>query len=181
VIHLIKKIRDAGPYLIVLGIAGWVYYVADHISFTAIPNQMGPDRWPKMITATLALVSAFEIIRRLLFSAPVIADVEESGLEEELIHPKQTHIAMVFGTIVATIIYIVALERCGFAASTVIYSACLMSLGGFRRPLVIALCACGLTILFMFIFMKLIFVALPLGQGPFARISLALMSLVGVH
>ena len=179
--HLIKKGRDVAPYVIVLGVAIWLYYVADHIAFSAISNQMGPDRWPKMITAILALVSAFETIRRLVVSTPAKAEADEDKLEDELLHPKQTHIAMVFGTIAVTIIYLLALERCGFASCTIVYAACLMWLGGFRQPLVIAFCACGLTILFMFIFMKLIFVALPLGQGPFERISLALMSLVGVH
>ena len=179
--HLTKKHRDIVPYLIVLGIAVWLYYVADHIAYTAIPDQMGPDRWPKMITAILAFVSAFEVVRRLIASAPIEAGVEENTLDDELVHPKQTHVAMVFGTIAATIAYLLALERCGFAFSTVVYSACLMWLGGFRRLLVIVPCAGALTVLFTFIFMKLIFVALPLGQGPFEKISLALMSLVGVH
>ena len=176
-----KKYRDMLPYVVVLGIAIWLYYVADHIVYTAIPDQMGPDRWPKMITAALAFVSAFEILRRFVTSAPADVVSEEEKTEESLLHPKQTHIPMVFGAIVVTIGYLLALERFGFAFSTVIYSSCLMWLGGFRKPLVIVPTACALTVLFAFIFMKLIFVALPLGQGPFEKISLALMSLVGVH
>lgn len=179
--ELSKKYRDVLPYLIVLGVAVWLYYVADHIAYTVIPDQMGPERWPKMITAILAFVSAFEIMRRLITSAPENVAIGDQKLDDELLHPKQTHIAMVLGTILVTIGYLLTLERCGFAFSTVIYSSCLMWFGGFRRPLVVPACAVALTIFLSFVFMKLIFVALPLGQGPFEKISLAVMRLVGVH
>jgi putative tricarboxylic transport membrane protein len=179
--YLTKKHREIVPYLIILGISVWLFYIADHIAYTAIPDQMGPDRWPKIITALLGAVCLFEVSRRLIASPPTETESVEDKLDDELIHPKQTHIPMVFGTIAATIVYLLALDRCGFASSTVVYSACLMWLGGFRRPLIVALCACALTVFFTFIFMKLIFVALPLGHGPFEKISLAVMSLVGVH
>jgi len=176
-----KRYREIFPYLIVLGIAVWLYYVADHIVYAAIPDQMGPDRWPKMITAALAIVSGFEILRRFLTSAPAELAPKIEEADDGLIHPKQIHIGMVLGAIAATIGYLLALERFGFAFSTVVYASCLMWLGGFRRLLVVVPCACALTVLFTFIFMRLIFVALPLGQGPFEKLSLALMSLVGVH
>ena len=81
----------------------------------------------------------------------------------------------------ASIIYLVALDYCGFAFSTAIYSGCLMWLGGFRRLGYVAILAVLLTFFFSFVFMKIIFVALPLGQGPFEKISLFVMSLVGVR
>ncbi|WJR75859.1 tripartite tricarboxylate transporter TctB family protein [Bradyrhizobium sp. NP1] len=178
---LSSKYRGVLPYLVVLGIAIWLFYAACNIAYTPLPDQMGPDRWPKMITAILAFVSAFEIVRRLVASAPVQIAAGEDKLNEDLLHAKQTHIPMVLGTIIVTVVYLLALERCGFALSTALYSSCLMWLGGFRKPLVIMICACALTVFFTFVFMKLIFVALPLGQGPFENISLAIMRLVGVH
>jgi putative tricarboxylic transport membrane protein len=56
-----------------------------------------------------------------------------------------------------------------------------MWLGGFRRLAYVAVLAVLLTLFFSFVFMKVIFVALPLGQGPFEKISLFVMSLVGVR
>jgi putative tricarboxylic transport membrane protein len=56
-----------------------------------------------------------------------------------------------------------------------------MWLGGFRRPGWVAVLSVMLSVFLTFVFMKLIFVALPLGQGPFEKISLTIMSLVGVH
>ncbi len=179
--ELSRKSRGVLPYLIVLAVALWLFYVASHIAYTSIPDQMGPDRWPKMISGALAIISAFEILRRFLTPAPVETKTEEETVEDHLVHPKQTHVPAVLGAVGATVVYLLMWEHTGFATSTVVYAACLMWLGGFRRPGIIAFYSCALTVLFCFIFMKLIFVALPLGEGPFEKISLALMSFVGVH
>jgi putative tricarboxylic transport membrane protein len=181
----IQKLRDVAPYVIVLCGAAYLYYVTDHIAYAPIPGQMGPERWPKIIVGVLAFVCAIEIVRRLVMPAAAVpaptGEDTPGETEDEWLRPKQTHTALVFGTIVASIAYLFVLDYCGFAFSTVVYSACLMWLGGFRRPGYVAILAVLLTVFLSFVFMKLIFVALPLGQGPFEKISLLVMSLVGVR
>ncbi len=176
-----QKLRDIAPYLLVLCAAVYLYYVADHIAYTAIPDQMGPERWPKIIISLLAGVCALEIVRRSIAPAAVDTAAEPDEFEQELLVPAQTHVPLVFGTIAATIAYLLILDRCGFAFSTSIFAACLMWLGGFRRLGLVAVLSVLLSVFLSFVFMKLIFVALPLGYGPFEKISLAIMSLVGVH
>jgi putative tricarboxylic transport membrane protein len=180
----IQRLREATQYAIILCGAAYLWYVADHIAYAPIPGQMGPERWPKIIVGVLAIVCAIEIVRRLILPSATAVSApqgEEKDAEDEWLRPKQTHIPLVFGTIVASIVYLVALDYCGFAFSTMIYSGCLMWLGGFRRLAYVAVLAVLLTLCFSFVFMKVIFVALPLGQGPFEKISLFVMSLVGVR
>lgn len=176
-----QKLRDIAPYLIVLCVAVYLYYVADHIAYAAIPDQMGPERWPKIIICLLGLVCAFEVVRRSFVPAAAEVTEQPDEFEQELLVPPQTHIPLVFCTIIATIAYLLVLDRFGFAFSTVIYAACLMWFGGFRRLGWVAVLSVMLSVFLTFVFMKLIFVALPLGQGPFEKISLTVMSLVGVH
>jgi putative tricarboxylic transport membrane protein len=59
--------------------------------------------------------------------------------------------------------------------------SCLIRIGGFKRPAITL--AIGFTgaLLFMVLFMRLIFVALPIGTGPFATLSIAVMRILGVH
>lgn len=175
-----QKLRDVAPYIAVLCAAVYLYYVADHIAYTAIPDQMGPERWPEIVTCVLGFVCIVEIGRR-LFTSPIDVQASEPDKDDELLNPKQTHVPLVFGTIAATVAYLLVIGYCGFAFSTVIYSASLMWLGGFRKPGYVALVAVLLSLFLSFIFMKLIFVALPLGEGPFEKISLFVMSLLGVH
>jgi putative tricarboxylic transport membrane protein len=177
-----KRFVDIVPYVLIMGAAVGLYYVADHIAYTAIPDQIGPDRWPKMIIGMLFFVCGFEIVRRLV-AGDAARDVtsESEGLDASLAMPHTTQPGRVIGTIVVTVVYLFMLDFCGFFSSTIVYSACLMWLGGLHKPAIFIPVAVGLSFLFTFIFMKLIFVALPIGQGPFEKVSLTVMNLVGVH
>jgi len=150
----IQRLREATPYAIILCGAAYLWYVADHIAYAPIPGQMGPERWPKIIVGVLAIVCAIEIVRRLILPSATAVSApqgEEKDAEDEWLRPKQTHIPLVFGTIVASIVYLVALDYCGFAFSTMIYSGCLMWLGGFRRLAYVAVLAVLLTLFFSFV------------------------------
>jgi len=45
----------------------------------------------------------------------------------------------------------------------------------------IAVCSVAGGLIFMFTFMKIVYVSLPLGVEPFSRVSLALMGLMGIR
>lgn len=177
-----KRSFDILPYVLIMGAAVGLYYVADHIVYTAIPNQIGPDRWPKIIIGLLFFVCGFEIVRRLVAGEPARDVASEAvELDASFAMPHTTQPGRVIGTIIVTVAYLFMLDFCGFFSSTIVYSACLMWLGGLHKPTIFIPVAVGLSFLFTFIFMKLIFVALPLGLGPFEKVSLTVMNLVGVH
>jgi putative tricarboxylic transport membrane protein len=177
-----RRLGDAVPYALILCAAVGLYYVADHISYAAIPDQMGPDRWPKIVISVLILVCGIELVRRLIArSDSVEPSSDPQELEADLMSHHQAHPGLVIGTVLATVGYLLVLDTLGFFISTIFYTGCLMALGGFRKPLVVSIMSLVLSFFFTFIFMKLIFVALPLGHGPFEKISLAVMNLVGVH
>ena len=45
----------------------------------------------------------------------------------------------------------------------------------------IAVVALAGALAFMFVFMKIVYLSLPIGQPPFAAVSLALMQLMGIR
>jgi putative tricarboxylic transport membrane protein len=53
--------------------------------------------------------------------------------------------------------------------------------GRYRRWPVNAAVALAGALVFMFVFMKIVYLSLPLGVGPFEAISLALMRLMGIR
>ena len=106
-------------------------------------------------------------------------DVEQDGdlaIEDGPVHP-----GLVAGAVAATVVYLLILETTGFFLTTFVYMAILMWLGGFRRPTILLPLSAAAALVFMFLFMRIIFVALPLGIEPFARISIALMTAMGIH
>ena len=69
----------------------------------------------------------------------------------------------------------------GFAVASLLFIALFIWLGTYRRTKVVAVVSLLGTLLLMFIFMKVVYVSLPLGEGPFESISVFLMGLLGVH
>jgi putative tricarboxylic transport membrane protein len=56
-----------------------------------------------------------------------------------------------------------------------------MWLGRYRRPGVIASVALIGSFLFVLVFMKIVYVSLPLGVAPFQAVSLAILAMLGIR
>jgi putative tricarboxylic transport membrane protein len=184
--HPLRQVKDIVPYVVALAAAAYLYTVADRFEFPAMPGRMGPDGWPKLILVCLAAVCLFEIGRRL-----VVGDGGTQHAEASLLAPadaasepaesEEDHPLNVAAAIAATLAYLVLFEIVGFFLDTVLYIAVLMWAGRFRRPLPVALVSVIGTLLFMTVFMRVIFVSLPIGAKPFSEVSLAVMAMLGVH
>jgi putative tricarboxylic transport membrane protein len=69
----------------------------------------------------------------------------------------------------------------GFFLCTAAYLALFLWIGGYRRPLAVAAMSVLGSLTLMFIFMKLVYVSLPIGQPPFSEVMLGLMQLMGIR
>jgi len=176
----LKWLRELGPYVLIVGVAIVLYRVASQISYTEIPGQMGPERWPKIIIALLICVCAFEIVRRVVVTLrprPAAEPAEDEGFSQQM----EAHPMLVAAATAATVGYLLLLGVLGFFTASVLYLAAVMWIGGVRRPVFLGVLSLTISFAFSFFFMTLIYVALPLGEGPFARISLIVMKLVGAN
>jgi putative tricarboxylic transport membrane protein len=63
----------------------------------------------------------------------------------------------------------------------VLYIAALIRSGRYRRWPVIAVVSVVGALAFMFVFMKVVYLSLPIGRPPFDAVSLALMQLMGIR
>ena len=59
--------------------------------------------------------------------------------------------------------------------------AAFVAVGGYRRWAVIAACALGGSLAMVVVFMKVVYVSLPLGIGPFRLVSVGLLAALGVR
>jgi putative tricarboxylic transport membrane protein len=169
------------PYALVFGVAAFLLYRAEHFEFVASADQIGPDSWPKLVLYMIMATSAFEGIRRLLTarsaqSAPSVAPVTESPFERE-----PADMRIVFACVAASLIYLALFEIVGFFVDTLVFVMALIWIGRFRHFWAALAISTVTTLLFMLVFMRVIFVALPLGIGPFEWLSTTLMRLLGVH
>ncbi|HEX6136107.1 MAG TPA: tripartite tricarboxylate transporter TctB family protein [Casimicrobiaceae bacterium] len=181
------RYRALLPYLLVLAAAAALYWNALHFGFTPRGDRPGPDVWPRAIlalTIVTCLVRIANVLRRGSAPDPVsLADVTDGvrpGAEGESV-PKQRFPLLLAAGIGLTIAYVALLGTLGFFVDTLLYIGALIRTGRYRRWPVIAAVALGGALAFMFVFMKIVYLSLPIGSPPFAAVSLALMQIMGIR
>jgi len=170
--------RAIVPYAAVLAGAAFLYAKTSAFAALGRPGQLGPDFWPKAVLVLLMVTCAIEIARLALAAplAPRAKPVQQEGEEEEPRYP-----LLLAGGIGLTILYVPGMQWLGFFLATAIYLAAFMLVGRYRRYGVIAVSSVVGSLAFVFVFMKIVYVSLPLGVGPFKSVSTALMALLGIH
>ena len=181
------RLKKQIPYVIVLLISGYLYYRATQFDFVAPGGRIGPDAWPKAILIFSMLTCAYEIIKNLFFArakhevAGVLESIiEEAPVEEEQPPPRSYPELLLAGAIM-TVAYAALIDTLGFFICTVLFLAGFIWVGRYRRPGVILGASLIGGLAFMFVFMKIVYVSLPLGVGPFGQVSVQLMQIMGIR
>lgn len=185
------------PYAIVGGAAGYLYYVAANIEYYARAGTLGPDFWPKAILVLIIAACLYEVVRiaflgtRAHDTAGVLEEMAVESLEQhadagapepaEENHAEENHPVLLVAGVIATLAYVWAVQRLGFFLATAVYLVAFMRLGGYRRWRVIGTVSVVGTLVLLFIFMKLVYVSLPIGVAPFSEVTLFLMKVMGIR
>lgn len=186
---MLNHMRRNAPYLIVLAIAGCLYFFANQIDYAAPGGRIGPDFWPKAILVLAMATCAYEIIKNLFFTRAdheipgvLKSIIEEAPAETEGTPPQEekTYPHLLLTGMAMTVAYVALIETLGFFLSTFLYLAGFMLVGRYRRIGVALATSLIGSLVFMFVFMKIVYVSLPLGREPFAQISFLLMRLMGI-
>lgn len=187
---LAARARRGMPYLLVAALSVYLYHMADNFEFSGASGRIGPGAWPKLVLCLMIFTACLGLAKA-LFGRPedepsIVAAAQAASAPDETVpaaslNPPELYPGMVWVGIVATAAYVFLLPLLGFFIATLIYSIVLMWVGRQRRPMVLLGAGAGFALFFMFLFMRVVYVALPLGDEPFSRVSLALMSLMGVH
>lgn len=186
---MLIRMRRIVPYVIVLAIAGVLYYFAKRIDFAAPGGRIGPDVWPKAILLLAMATCAYEIIKNLFFAQEdhelmgvLESIIEETPAEDLAPQPEVNSFPhLLLSGIAMTVAYVVLIETLGFFLCTVFYLAGFMLAGRYRRIGVVFATSLIGSLVFMFVFMKIVYVSLPLGQEPFSYVTFMLMRLMGIR
>jgi putative tricarboxylic transport membrane protein len=169
------------PYAALLAGAAYLYHDSAAFADAGRAGQLGPDFWPKAVLVLLMLVCAAELVR-VAFFAPDAAPAERSPhggaaqADEEPRFPRLLAAGMAL-----TALYVPGIEYLGFFIATVVYLAAFMFVGRFRRMGVIAATSVLGSLAFVYVFMKIVYVSLPLGAGPFRQVSIWILAALGIH
>jgi putative tricarboxylic transport membrane protein len=185
------RIRAILPHTLLLILAGLFYGLATRIEapFTAGDTRIGPASWPKFVLGAMAALCLYEIVKRLLVGTSFTATGLLQGLNrpppasataaEQTAEGGSAHGKLAAG-LAAIFAFVVGVPYLGFFSATVLFLAAFAWIGGFRRPLAVLLTAVLGGLVLVFIFVRVAYISLPLGQGPFRELSLVLLRLLGL-
>lgn len=173
-------------------------------------RRIGPDFWPKTIIIFMGLLCVWEIVKRLLVHTDFTATglTRDAGHpaaatpSDDIVVPGGasvgvTHAAsgtafdeapddepVYTGKLIAGIAlvagFVIIVPWLGFFVTTIAFLATFIWLGGYRRVLPTALLSVGGSLALVVMFMRVAYISLPLGMGPFQTLSLGLLALLGV-
>lgn len=181
--HAAARLRAVVPYAALLLVAGYLYGETDAFVRLGREGQLSPAFWPRAVLILLAFVSAVEIVRGTFFFTPEKASAvphSAAPLPSEE-GDGQRFPLLLAGGIGLTLLYVPAMQYLGFFLATVAYLAAFMWMGRYRRPVVIAVTSLAGTLAFVVVFMKIVYVSLPLGAGPFRAFSAWILAALGIH
>ena len=177
------KLTRVLPHAVMLMVACWLYWVAARIDVET-GGRISPAVWPKAIIVFMGLLCVYEVVKRLVVGTTFDAKGLLSGAQlpadaPEPARPAENH-RMLFAGIAAIGGYVFAVPWLGFFPATALFLAVFPWLGGLRRPALLAAVSLAGTLVLALVFLKVAYISLPLGEGPFRALSLALLRLIGV-
>ncbi len=190
-----NRLKGQIPYVVVLLISGYLFYLATRFDFSAQGGRIGPDIWPKAILGLAMLTCVYEILKNLLFSGRqaeihgLLQSIAEEAPVEEVPDDNtgpslplgRSYPHLLIAGMVMTVAYAALVETLGFFICTVLFLAGFTWVGRYRRTRVIVIASLIGALAFAFVFMKIVYVSLPLGVGPFKQVSVSLMQLMGIR
>lgn len=172
-------------------------------------RRIGPDFWPKVIIVFMGALCVWEIVKRLLVhtdftatgltrgtgqppaDAPTDDIVVPGGASVGVTHAasgtafdeapddEPVYLGKLLAGIAVVAGFVIVVPWLGFFVTTALFLGVFMWLGGYRRLLPTLLLSIGGSLALVVIFMRVAYISLPLGEGPFKTLSLGLLSLLG--
>lgn len=185
-----SKLKESAPYWVTLAVSVYLYYTATQISAPDTGGQLGPDFWPKAVIGLMILVCVYAIARIMLFGGRSGSATLDDTLQSEAAahdpdepetQPEQRYPMLLIAGTGLTILYVVVFNTLGFFLDTFIYMTAFMLIGRYRRIWVALIVSLIGSLIFMYVFMKIVYISLPIGKPPFSAVSILLMQWMGIR
>lgn len=175
------------PYAAILVTNVYLYFEALQIA-PAGEGRLGADFWPKIILLLAMATCIWEIARRVGVRVVRNHRHRHGRFDDASLIPREkpTEGAPEVGRFVPwigialTAAYVFTFPWLGYFLATLLYVTAFVYLGNYRRAWVAAAIGLVASLGFMFLFMRIVYVSLPIGIGPFGQLSALLMRAMGI-
>ena len=171
------------PELVALGLCVVMWTTTS--TFTSSVGGPGPAFYPRMLIGLFALTMVVRLIQQIREQRqgvePVDTDVgavpeEGAELDASLIDSRRVWVA-----IVLAVAYALASMFVGWVIATFVFTIVFLVLAGKRNPLIVLPMALVLSLGFVYVFVKIVYISLPTGIGVFDLITMRLFEFLGIY
>jgi putative tricarboxylic transport membrane protein len=182
--------RGVAPYAVILLVAGYLWHHALGINSDA-RGHSGPAFWPEAVLSLMMMTCVVSIAGHIHQSwwrgrndrGPIGHTTQFSEERTEADPPVSVALAKSYPwmAIALTGAYVSLFPQIGYFLATSLYVTAFIYFGNYRKFWVAALLGVSASIAFMFVFMKIVYVSLPIGVGAFTNISTFMMAALGIR
>jgi putative tricarboxylic transport membrane protein len=164
------------PEVVLLFMAAYAFYLAGNFGGQTDPGQLGPGFWPRMAATGLAIALVARIIQIVRARNRPIVKVRSEFPEEDEVPIDWTQLGLAMAMVVG---YVFATMFIGYLFATAVFLTTFIWLGGQRRWFVPLIGAAG-ALASAYVFIGVVFVALPTGVGIFDTLTVEIYRALGI-
>jgi hypothetical protein len=172
--------RAAGPALGIV-LSAVLFLNTRALDDVARDPQLGPGFWPRLVLAGLALACGAKLgeewRRRRWRAKPGHGRVEPASTVDGRREVSGRRLA---AAVAAIVLYVLVTPTTGFALATAAFIVAFMWLAGARSTSLLAGSAVLGTVGLLYLFVKLVYLPLPKGDGPLEAVTLGLYRLLRI-
>ena len=162
------------PEGLLLVAAVYLFVAAGNFRQVGNPDQIGPGFWPQLLCVGIAIGVLVRIGQKFRARGrPIVAGAAAETDEDVRMPRVALGIVLVVG-------YILGMLFLGYILATALFLIAFIYLGGQRKWYVIPLSVVS-SLVFAYIFLKVVYIALPSGVGVFDQLSVILYQLLGIY
>ena len=162
------------PEVVLLVASVYLFVAAGNFRQVGNPDQLSPGFWPQVLCVGIVIGTLVRIGQKFWARKRPIVGGAVAEADEDMRMPRVAlGIALVIG-------YLVSMLFLGYILATALFLIAFIYLGGQRKWYVIPL---GLvsSVVFAYVFLKVVYIALPSGIGVFDQLSVILYQLLGIY
>ena len=160
------------PEVVLVVVATYLFVLARNFEYEPQPGQLGPGFWPQLLC--VGVCALVRVAQKLRARPEPASDAAKAG---ELDHFRWQRLALALALVVG---YVFGTVFLGYILATTLFFVAFVWLGGQRRWYVAPL-GLAVSLVFAFVFLKVVYVSLPSGIGVFDQLSVLLYRLIGVY
>lgn len=136
-------------------------------------GQLGPAFWPRLTLIGLALACAAKAIEE--WRRPEVGPTLDDAAP-----PADVSRGRLFVAVALLVLYAAAIPMLGFMLATAAFTVAFMWRAGARSIAGVVTATVLVTVGLLYVFVRVVYLPLPKGQGPFEGITIAVYRLLGI-